>query len=72
MMRALLVYCYANGVFGSRRIEAATYRDIAVRYLCADTHPDQLERGTQPRHCLSLAAWPRQGNAIPPRCREQR
>ncbi len=40
MMLALLVYCYANGVFGSRRIEAATYRDIAVRYLCADTHPD--------------------------------
>lgn len=40
MMLALLIYCYANGVFGSRRIEAATYRDIAVRYLCADTHPD--------------------------------
>jgi len=40
MMLALLVYCYANGVFSSRRIEAATYRDVAVRYLCADTHPD--------------------------------
>ncbi len=40
MMLALLIYCYANGVFGSRRIEASTYRDIAVRYLCADTHPD--------------------------------
>jgi len=40
MMLALLIYCYANGVFGSRRIEAATFRDIAVRYLCADTHPD--------------------------------
>lgn len=40
MMMALLIYCYANGVFGSRRIEAATYRDIGVRYLCADTHPD--------------------------------
>jgi transposase len=40
MMLALLIYSYANGVFGSRRIEAATYRDIAVRYLCADTHPD--------------------------------
>ena len=24
MMLALLIYCYANGVFGSRRIEAAT------------------------------------------------
>ena len=37
---ALLITCYANGVFSSRRIEAATYRDVAVRYLTADTHPD--------------------------------
>ncbi len=40
MMLALLVYCYANGIFSSRRIERATYRDIGVRYLTADTHPD--------------------------------
>jgi transposase len=40
LMLALLIYCYANGVFGSRRIERATYRDIAVRYICANTHPD--------------------------------
>lgn len=40
MMVALLIYCYANGIFSSRRIEAATYRDIAVRYLTGDTHPD--------------------------------
>ena len=40
MMLALVVYCYANGIFGSRRIERATYRDVAVRYLTADTHPD--------------------------------
>jgi len=40
VMLALLVYCYANGIFGSRRIERATYRDIAVRYLTGDTHPD--------------------------------
>ena len=37
---ALLIYCYANGVFSSLRIERATYRDVAVRYLTADTHPD--------------------------------
>jgi transposase len=37
MMLALLIYCYANGVFGSRRIERATYRDIGARYLTADT-----------------------------------
>jgi transposase len=40
MMLALLVYCYANGVMSSRRIERASYRDIAVRYLTGDTHPD--------------------------------
>lgn len=40
LMLALLIYCYANGVFSSRRIERATYRDVAVRYLTADTHPD--------------------------------
>ena len=30
-MLALLVYCYANGIFSSRRIERTTYRDIGVR-----------------------------------------
>jgi len=40
MMLALLVYCYCNGIFSSRKIERATYRDVAVRYLTADTHPD--------------------------------
>jgi len=40
MMLALLIYCYANGIFSSRRIERATYRDIGVRYVSANTHPD--------------------------------
>lgn len=40
MMLALLIYCYANGIFSSRRIERATYRDVAVRFIAADTHPD--------------------------------
>ena len=40
MMLALLIYCYANGIFGSRRIERATYRDLGVRYVAADCHPD--------------------------------
>lgn len=40
MMLELLIYCYGNGIFSSRRIERATYRDISVRYLTADTHPD--------------------------------
>ena len=36
MMLALLVYCYATGRFGPRTIAAATHRDVAVRYLCAN------------------------------------
>lgn len=40
MMLALLIYCYATGRFGSRTIEAATYSDVAVRFICANTHPD--------------------------------
>jgi len=40
MMLALLIYCYANGIFSSRRIERATWRDIGVRFVAADTHPD--------------------------------
>ena len=40
MMLALLIYCYATGRFGSRTIEAATYSDVVVRYICANLHPD--------------------------------
>ena len=39
MMLSLLIYCYANGVFSSRRIERATWRDIGVRYVTAGVHP---------------------------------
>ncbi len=40
MMLALLIYCYATGIFSSRRIERATWQNVSVRFLCADTHPD--------------------------------
>jgi transposase len=41
MMLALLIYSYVTGRFGSRTIEAATYTDVALRYICAATaHPD--------------------------------
>lgn len=39
-MLALLIYSYANGIFSSRRIERASYRDIAVRFVAANLHPD--------------------------------
>ena len=40
MMLALLLYCYANGIMSSRKIETATWHLVPVRYLTADTHPD--------------------------------
>lgn len=40
LMVKLLVYGYATGVVSSRKLERATYRDVAVRMLCADRHPD--------------------------------
>jgi transposase len=39
-MLGLLAYSYATGTFASRRIEQSTHDNVAVRYLCADTHPD--------------------------------
>jgi len=41
MMLSLLIYSYVTGRFGSRTIEAATYTDVAMRYICGDkAHPD--------------------------------
>jgi transposase len=40
MRLGLLIYCYASGTFSSRRIERLTHENVAVRLLCADTHPD--------------------------------
>ena len=40
MMLGLLIYCYSSGTFSSRRIETLTGENVAVRLLCADTHPD--------------------------------
>jgi transposase len=40
MMLALLIYSYATGTFGSRRIEQSTYDSVPTRLLTADTHPD--------------------------------
>jgi len=37
---ALLLYCYSHGIFSSRRIERASWKDVAVRYICGNLHPD--------------------------------
>ena len=39
MMTALLLYAYCTGVFSSRRIERATYQDVAFRVLAGGEHP---------------------------------
>ncbi len=40
MKLALLIYCYAIGIFSSRRIERATWHDLGVRCVAANRHPD--------------------------------
>jgi hypothetical protein len=40
MLTALLLYGYCVGVRSSRRIEGATWRDVAFRVIAGDHHPD--------------------------------
>jgi transposase len=40
MMLALLFYCYARGIFSSRKMERATYELIPVLFITGGTHPD--------------------------------
>ncbi len=40
MMCGLLIYGYCTGIVSSRRIERATYDEVAFRYLSGDQHPD--------------------------------
>jgi hypothetical protein len=40
MLLALLLHCYSQGIFSSREMERATYRDVSVRFLTGNTHPD--------------------------------
>ena len=40
MMVRVLLYGYCLGIVSSRKLERATYQDVAFRYLAADQHPD--------------------------------
>src|SRR6266566_3474620 len=40
MMVRVLLYGYCVGMVSSRKLEKATYEDVAFRYLAADQHPD--------------------------------
>ena len=56
LLLALLVYSYASGVFSSRKIERSTHDSVAVRVLCADTHPDHDTLCTFRRQNAALLA----------------
>lgn len=40
MMLKVLLYCYCNGIFSSRKMERATYKDVGARFLAGNVHPD--------------------------------
>jgi transposase len=52
MLLGLLFYCYAKGIFSSRKIERATYELIPVLYLAGGTHPDHDSINTFRRRFL--------------------
>lgn len=56
LLLALLIYSYASGVFSSRQIERSTTDSVAVRVLCADTHPDHDTLCTFRRENAALLA----------------
>jgi hypothetical protein len=43
VLRTVLTYCYARGVFSSAEIETLAKQDPTVRYLCANDHPSFAE-----------------------------
>ena len=47
MMVKLLIYGYCTGVISSRKIERATFVDVAFRVLAANQHPDHDSIATQ-------------------------
>ena len=56
LMVKLLVFGYAYGVVSSRKLERASHRDVAVRMLCANQHPDYRSIARfRKRHLTALA-----------------
>lgn len=56
LMLKLLIYGYATGTVSSRKLEQATHRDVAVRMLVADQHPDYRSIARfRRRHLATLA-----------------
>ena len=40
LLVAVLFYGYATGVYSSRALERASYDSVAMRFICANLHPD--------------------------------
>src|SRR5258706_13930462 len=56
MMVKVLLYGYCTGVPSSRKLEQATYRDVAFRVLAGDQHPDHDSIAAfRQRHLPALA-----------------
>src|ERR1700730_17508363 len=57
MMLKLMVYGYCLGKPSSRKIEKATYEEVAFRVLAGDQHPDHDSiAGFRQRHLAALSA----------------
>ncbi|MBI3934327.1 MAG: IS1182 family transposase [Acidobacteria bacterium] len=57
MMWKVLFYGYCMGIASSRKIEKATYENVAFRYLSANQHPDHDTLAEfRRRHLAALAA----------------
>ena len=54
MMFKLLLYAYCTGEPSSRKIEEATYTNVAFRVLSADQHPDHASIATFRKRHLPL------------------
>jgi transposase len=63
MMLALLICSYPNGLFSSRKIERATDREMAIRYLCAGTHRGGQGLGWKAQSHRRTGLWDHQGSA---------
>jgi transposase len=48
MMTALLLYAYCVGVFSSRKVERATYEDVAFRVLASGEQGAPRRSGAPP------------------------
>ena len=58
MVVKLLVYAYCVGKTSSRKIERATYEDVAFRVLAGDQHPDHDSIASfRQRHLQALAGF---------------